>query len=86
MALTYPALSELLPDGQLGYHFSTAQELADHLTRLLMPKEDFEGVGDAPDLVRCRRNLHELKQSPDMDWHSNWVDTVLPVCQKLMQK
>ncbi|EUB60980.1 Chitobiosyldiphosphodolichol beta-mannosyltransferase [Echinococcus granulosus] len=84
LALAYPALSELLPNGQLGYHFSTAEALTDHLTRLLMPKEDFEGVGDAPDLVRCRRNLHELKQFPDMDWHTHWLNTVLPTCEKLL--
>uniref|UniRef100_A0A0R3WIW5 Chitobiosyldiphosphodolichol beta-mannosyltransferase n=1 Tax=Hydatigena taeniaeformis TaxID=6205 RepID=A0A0R3WIW5_HYDTA len=86
LALAYPALSELLPNGQLGYHFSTSAALTDHLTRLLMPKEDFEGVGDAPDLIRCRRNLHELKQFPNMDWHTHWLSTVLPVCEKLLAK
>eukprot|EP00108_Taenia_solium_P010649 TsM_000780600 transcript=TsM_000780600 gene=TsM_000780600 len=86
LALAYPALSELLPNGQLGYHFSTAEALTNHLTRLLMPKEDFEGVGDAPDLVRCRRNLHELKQFPNRDWHTHWLNTVLPTCEKLLGK
>lgn len=84
LALTYPALSELLPDGQLGYHFRTPNELADHLEQLLMPKEDFQGVGDSPDLARLRRNIHTLKQLPDMSWHTHWCSTVLPVCRQLV--
>nr|CDS30718.1 chitobiosyldiphosphodolichol [Hymenolepis microstoma] len=84
LALTYPALSELLPDGQLGYHFSTPNELANHLEQLLMPKEDFQGVGDSLDLIRLRRNIHTLKQSPDMSWHTHWCSTVLPVCRQLV--
>ncbi|VUZ39094.1 unnamed protein product [Hymenolepis diminuta] len=84
LALTYPALSELLPDGQLGYHFRTPNELADHLEQLLMPKEDFQGVGDSPDLARLRRNIRTLKQLPDMSWHTHWCSTVLPVCRQLV--
>ncbi|VDD80885.1 unnamed protein product [Mesocestoides corti] len=85
LALTYPALSELLPHGQLGYHFSTAEGLANQLIHLLMPKEDFEGVGDSPDLVRCRRNLRKLKQV-SKDWHAQWMETVSPTCAELVRR
>ncbi len=81
LALSYPALYELLPHGRGGYHFSSVDDLANQLTHLLMPKEDFEGVGDAPDLARCRRYIQQM---PTQSWHAHWLETVYPVVVDLL--
>ncbi|CAL8102310.1 unnamed protein product [Calicophoron daubneyi] len=88
LALTYPTLNELLPPDRFGAHFRDAEELADQLSRLLIPQKTdnpgsycdygrFGAVG-SQQLRDYRKNLEQYAKDTPRGYEY-WKLVALPI-------
>jgi beta-1,4-mannosyltransferase len=81
-AFRFPALPELVREGENGQHFSCAAELAAHIRRLLVDAAPGgEGYGEAfGELRRLRGGASSIGS-----WEQNWGDAMWPIVRERFQ-